>query len=558
MFRSKKPKPPGPTEILLTNNPNPDIKELLDQEDLSTQFREKNPFLIGFFLGKDEDGKLNMKKIFEHIMETTSREDQKKLFSLYQMSNTCLHRVLADSVEISETAFESVDRENPYKQYAMGVFSRMLSRAIDQWPEENWQVFWNTKGALTKVIENLDSTCIYQAILDCFIQKQHPHISALMWYIFISFVSPEKAKEYLQKPPTFTIFIDPIDLKNNEDLLLELHGKLKKYHKLNLISLLIEYFKCSLDKIEEFQEIFLDYVANAKEEEVNEIENGTLIEFYPRLFEIARIIKPNQLVIKKALEIIRESNDTSSLKVQYCAQYLSICSEILEEKVINEIIDILLNENSKQFTITAILKLISFTIEDHPKWVSFKKSIIEKVIKLWQKLSNIHLTEQNSQNTSPNGFLLLDSILTIGRIIYNSEVNNIIQKYIPEKTKNEKKDDDDEYSDDFSEENEDKPDPNKDPKLLKEISEIGSNWENWDEFKQQVINWSQQDFIEPKKTATLEEKEKNIVINFDDGSRAQTQEQDQNNQEFHNNNNQENEEENNETPDVEVEDDEDD
>ena len=123
----------------------------------------------------------------------------------------CLHRALTDSVELAETIFESIDQTDIYKQYTMGMFSRIISRAIDCWPEEIWNVFWNTEGALVKVIKNLDSTCIYKSIIDLFVQKQHPHISVLMWYIFLSFIPSEKAQKYIQKPPSFTLLIDPVE-----------------------------------------------------------------------------------------------------------------------------------------------------------------------------------------------------------------------------------------------------------------------------------------------------------------------------------------------------------
>lgn len=531
---SKKSKGPGPTENYLKATSDPNIKELLEKEDLSTQFREKNPYLIGYFLGKNSDNELNMKNIFKHVMETENRDDQKKFFSLYQMSNTCLHRVLADSVELSQLAFESVDQADRYKAYAMGVFSRILSRAIDQWPEEIWQVFWNTEGGLEKVIKNLDSTCIYQSILDCFMQKQHPHISNLMWYIFISFIPQEKAKKYLEKPPSFTIFIQPIDLQNDKDLFDKLHNSLKKYHKLNIISLLIEYFKCSLDKITEFHEIVFDYIASATEEEMNGDEEGTKYEIYPRLFEVAKIIGPDERVINKALEIIKDNTDLSLLKVQYSAQYLSVCTEKLDEKTTNQIIDKLLKKESQQFTILAVLKLISYAIEDEPNWINkFKKETMAKIIKLWKEISTDHLKDTDPQNTSQTSFLLLDSILTIGRMIYNSEVNKIYQKYIDEEQKNKKKSDDENNEEEGkSDEEEQKQNPNQNEELIKEISKIGEGWEDWNVIKEQVINWSQQDFIEQKKdkqsksneNSSQEEREKSIVILFND---AQGDEQNQ-------------------------------
>lgn len=440
-FRKSSKKIPSQTGHYIKFHPDADIEDVLSQEDLYTAFRKNNPYLIGYFLGKERNkpgGELRMKKIIKHIMETKNKEVQKKFFSLYQMSNTCLHRAFADSTELIETIFEYIDQTDIYKQYAFGEFSRILSRAIDLWPEEIWYVFWKIKGALPKVIKNLDSTCIYKSIIDRFNQKNYYNISNLMWYIFLSFIPSERAQKYLQKPPSFTIFISPVDdLKNNKDLLLELHNSLKKCHKLNLISLLIEYFKCMSDKINEFKYIVLDFVATAKEDEVNEEEviekdgeqQTVKLELYPRLFEIAKYIGDDKDVINKALEVMRLCDDTSSLKFQYCIQYLSICYDVLELDQINEIVERSLNEKSRQFTITSILNLVSFVIEDDECFIKqFKRKTIAKVIKLWRKFSKVHINNQAPE--TQNSFLLLDSILTIGRIIYNSEVNNIIQKYI--------------------------------------------------------------------------------------------------------------------------------
>lgn len=332
-----------------------------------------------------------------------------------------------------------------------------------------------------------------------------------MWYIFLSFIPSERAQKYLQKPPSFTIFISPVDdLKNNKDLLLELHNSLKKCHKLNLISLLIEYFKCMSDKINEFKYIVLDFVATAKEDEVNEEEviekdgeqQTVKLELYLRLFEIAKYIDADKDVINKALEVMRLCDDTSSLKFQYCIQYLSICYDVLELDQINEIVERSLNEKSRQFTITSILNLVSFVIEDDECFIKqFKRKTIAKVIKLWRKFSKVHINNQAPE--TQNSFLLLDSILTIGRIIYNSEVNNIIQKYIGKERKKQKK----------KEENDDL---NLNAELQNEISNVGNDWENWNEIKDQIINWSRKDYLELKKGAKQEEREKNIVIQFNE------------------------------------------
>ncbi|KAK8834665.1 hypothetical protein M9Y10_039210 [Tritrichomonas musculus] len=553
--RKKQPKGPGPTELYLKGTEQPEIKKLIGLEDLSTQFREKNPYLIGYFLGKNKNDRLNMEDILQFIMETKDRNDQKQLFSLYQMSNVCLHRVFADSVDIASTALSPIGKSEPEKQYAVGVYSRIISRAIDQWPEEIWQVFWNTEGAVEKIIKNLDSSCIYQSILDCFVQKHHPHISTLLWYIFISFIPEEMALKCINEMPSFCQFIPNVeDFTDYNKHFANFHKSLTKMHKLNIVSLFIEFFKCSFDKIEEFQEQVFDYVACANENDLNEIElrknnqgeEEVTIEIYPRLFEIAKIIGPNQKVMDKCLSILRESNDLTSLKVQYAGQYLSVCSTEMDRKTTEEVINKLLTPESKQFTMTAALKLISYVIEDSltsnkKYWStnkeelnSFRDGIRAKVIELWEKHSKDHLTIPNSQ--TPSTFMLLDSILTIARIIYNSELNEVIQEKInenkPEKTKTdnfgeeEDNDEDDEDSSllqSMSSNSKKKPNPN--DTVDADFKEIGEKWP--EDIRQKIIDWSNPSFntfnIDKKKgilNSTPEEVEKSIVIEFIDEAKA--------------------------------------
>ena len=66
-----------------------------NNDDLSTPYRNKNPIFIGYLLQHD-----NMLDFVKFLRTDAQKADHKKIQSLLQSNNTCLHRTFADSSEL--------------------------------------------------------------------------------------------------------------------------------------------------------------------------------------------------------------------------------------------------------------------------------------------------------------------------------------------------------------------------------------------------------------------------------------------------------------------------
>ncbi|OHT07347.1 hypothetical protein TRFO_24535 [Tritrichomonas foetus] len=390
MFRFNKAKTPGPAEIKLNSNQKLTIHDIIECEDLPLLLRDKDPKLIGFLLDHE-----NVKVLYDMLMQAKEKKVHKTIMSLYQTSNTCLHRLFADSIDLSEYALRCLTSDGDEMQYAMGTFSRIISRGFDNWPHEMWQVLRYTNGAINTIISNIDKSCISQAISDLFSTKHYPWICQFMWLLFLAFVSPNKANEYKKDRPRFILFSD-ID---ESDVRIEsLHQNFTNEHKQSAEALFIQFFSADIDYLEEFHSQFFDYVATEEK------------EFTPRLFKIVRQIGPNEKVKDRALNLIKEAAKSQKFDTQtvsYCSEYLSVCSTILDMNTSLNIIFTLINTNSHQFTLFSMLQFVQRIEEDKPNWLQeFQNLMISFVAYSW-----------NNNVSNEDAPMLIDILLSIGKTL---------------------------------------------------------------------------------------------------------------------------------------------
>ena len=138
------------------DDPTCSVDSLLCCRGLVAQVRCENPRLQEFF--KRED---SMKRIFCLIHTSSDRAQQASLLSLFQTSNTCLHRALAESITLADYAMSILDKDTENAKFSAGVVTRIFAKAFDLWPEDMSEVFRLSKTLSITCIEHIDLLSVF-------------------------------------------------------------------------------------------------------------------------------------------------------------------------------------------------------------------------------------------------------------------------------------------------------------------------------------------------------------------------------------------------------------
>ncbi|OHS96781.1 hypothetical protein TRFO_36967 [Tritrichomonas foetus] len=353
----------GETEKAL-EDPNCTFEKLLKCSNLANAYRSGNPKLMGFLLKPE-----TVKSIFDLLMSTSTKAEHKTIFSLYQTSNTQLHRVFADSISLTEHAMTVLeDLQNPKYSYAAGTMSRIVSRAIDTWPIEVHQVIEHSEKAYPLLIKNIDQSCVFSTVIEQ-VNDKYP-ISQFIWYLF------RALSDVKDHPPRVCYLSKNIDVPKLT----------KKSQILNAIIILTQYFKLKLPRLTDFHKIVFDYIL-ADVEKHNE---------YPELFQIAAAIGQNDSLQNLVVGYLRnaiEKGETQKRQVIFWVEYLAVCTKKLDQETVVILLASLLDQSTPEFALIALEELIGNYLNDHPdKKQPFQEKVAPILCFVWDVFNTTNMS----------------------------------------------------------------------------------------------------------------------------------------------------------------------
>lgn len=297
------------------------LLKVLQCSDTSAQYRQANSRLIGFLLDPE-----TVKTIFELVGTSSIRADHKNLMSLYQSSNTSLHRVFADDKNLTQIAvntLESTDKQT--EGYAAGMISRFIGRAFDLWPEDTTEIFFASTNIFAIVIKNVHRSVVFQVAADLMNDASHPGLKLFLWYSLLAISKPDEREDLLKNHrPQFAFFEEATLWDGNPEnrgQFVDLSGPEYKLHRQNIISLLRQYFE-AMKKYRDntFSKTVIQWIIK---------QDATLEEFEPSIFDLASEIGADIAISKMAFKVI--SSSQNHLLVERATNYLAHCVPLVKE-----------------------------------------------------------------------------------------------------------------------------------------------------------------------------------------------------------------------------------
>ena len=364
--------------------------DVLKCSDLSTVYRQNDQKLMQFLM----DPK-HIRDIYDILMRTGARYDHKRIMTLYQTSNTSLHRVFADSIPLTEYAFTPLSKNDDKSGYAAGTISRMLSRALDTWSDEIYDIFHYSDMLYKIVIENIDKSVVYMTL--CGIISEANFLFELMWYLFKALAG----KDYNKHPPRCCYLSKDIpDLKPLDN----------EAKKLNAISILKQFFGQNKPKTEDFAELILDFVVSVAQ---NQSDTN---KFYYQYFDLAKNAGFDARLQDIAINNIKTAAANGQLNsplIVTSASYLEICARYFDEITAESIIATLLDKTVNQNTLLSVVIMAKNITIESPSWVGqFKDKLKQIFMCAWNHFNDqplitsiifdmtitLHLEDLNDKN----------------------------------------------------------------------------------------------------------------------------------------------------------------
>ena len=355
------------------SQPDCTVDELLKCAGITSQFRNGNPSLIKFLQNEK-----NAKRIFEIIHSDPSRATQKSILSLFQTSNTSLHRLFAEYLVITEYAISILESDAAHKNFSVGIISRIISRAFDLWPDDMSEVFRISKTIYKTLITHMDSICVFHSVQDM-ITETHKGLWLFMWHCFRTLVGEDEKKYRLTRR---SAFIDN-DLKVDQSLMTDLH-------KDHIITVLRLFFKLKLYAEEEFANNVVNYIIDQKN--MSEL-----------LFSLALSLHPNEVLLHRAVNIILKSEHFIDPVIEKALNYIAFAIKIVDMKtIIGVTYATLEHHDASNFILSSLKSLVDVTLNH---FNTEKNEIITK-------LRRIIMLEYNktSETENPLYFSFLISI----------------------------------------------------------------------------------------------------------------------------------------------------
>lgn len=280
----------------LLADPSCTVDALLKCRALVPQVRNNDNSLISF-LKQDE----NMMRLIDLIHTQTDKQTLNTIVSLFQTSNTALHRTFAESIPLADHAASVFDNVTELSKYGIGVLSRIITRSCDLWPSDMSEIFRLSSVLYAKCIENIDSLSIFHSI-EGLVTESHSGIWLFLWRCF-GVISDGAYKLETRHVPS-----SPFEINKS---------KITNVHIDNILALLGLFFKLKNTNQPEFKSHVIDWIEKRE-------------TMTPSILELATILTPNETIAKKCAEVLMSDASDTELSVaslQYLTHAVEHCTD---------------------------------------------------------------------------------------------------------------------------------------------------------------------------------------------------------------------------------------
>jgi hypothetical protein len=300
------PKSTGETTRLLESG-HPSISAVLDSSDFNIEIRNKNPQLLAFLVSPAA-----LEDLVTLLTTNRTRNAHKKFVQLFQGSATEIFSPVARNLTFVRHVVDQLDHFNEeFVAYGVGTLSRMFTRAMDKWPLGVGELIRLSEleppGVLTTLVKHLDKGVVFQGMIDL-ISETHPEVTLLVWYVFRALAGPTYTVEPNKIPRK--VFLAP--QPNFGDF------KITTGYRLRAYEILAAFFQISFPHVADFKAVVADWLATVPVE-----------GFCAGMFEIARLVPPNEGLKDKFLRYVREAEELRGEVANGSVEYLSGCAKLL-------------------------------------------------------------------------------------------------------------------------------------------------------------------------------------------------------------------------------------
>ena len=374
--------------------PNCSVDNLLKCSSLTSQFRNGNKDLVDFLCAEK-----NSMRIIEIIRDEESRVIQKSILSLFQTSNTSLHRLFADNLTLTEFAMSLVESKTSHANFSIGIMSRIISRAFDLWPDDMSEIFRISETIYLLIIKHFDNECLFHTVQDL-ITDSHKSVWLLIWHLF-RFLAGEKEGNYRLKHRKALI---DNNIKVDQSYMTEAH-------KNHILDILRNFFKLRLSEESEFAENVTQYI----------IDQGVVTA---QLLSVALSLYPNEKILNYAISCIMNCTDFSELVLCRALQYVAFSYKFASSNDIGKIFFLILMQNDPSNFVLISLKAVLRSLVNDPEKLKLVSDDIKEII-----MVKFNRTKEDS-NPLLFSFLIAFSTMLSKDESNDSQWNEYIEKVI--------------------------------------------------------------------------------------------------------------------------------
>ena len=248
-------------------------------------------------------------RTFKLLFKTKDYAVHRHFLSLSQSLNPILAPRFAESLHLTEAAFEIIDRDDTQSSYAFGTISTFLKYAIHNYQAEMQEVFDLSKKIYPIMIRNIDKTAMLVFVNDI-LNNRDMKLEYFLWLCFKTLVGENEAKKFT-----------PIPLCQYLRHHIDCTCNLTEVHISNIISLITTFFQ----KNEGSEAIFSKHIAKY----ISSQQNIT-----PSLFQLGAAIIPDKEICNKAFEAVCNFEDTGWAAFYIIKYYHLLSKESLQYVVL--------------------------------------------------------------------------------------------------------------------------------------------------------------------------------------------------------------------------------
>ena len=274
-------------------SPDCSVAALLRCRSLVNLFRAGHPGLAAFL--KSEPG---MRQLLHLIHTTGDRKTQATLLSLFQTSNTGLHRALAESITLTDYAITVLNDRRDVARFSVGVISRIVAKAFDLWPDDMCEIFRLSKHLYPNIVQNIDRLCVFHCA-QTLVTVLHGDAWLFVWRCWLVAVWPAEFRLETKYVPER----EPID-----------RSVITKRHVSHILELMRLFLKSRRDDEErEIAERVLEWVRTT--------------EITADVLRLALVLEKDAGVAKRVVQFVTECKDFMTEVFWMAVEYLAYCCD---------------------------------------------------------------------------------------------------------------------------------------------------------------------------------------------------------------------------------------